>query len=400
MKTKFMLLITVMLILSISLVGCGEPKGAYKGNIYVAGHGGHIADATISIDPTDTKKPIKIPKYAIWTGDKLHSISLGRAATHGLHDVRVDNQNPNILLWSTYRNPDSKVIVGKADTVTGKWVTEKVLDLPKEVIDFKKTATAPFYCASGQSVKHYFPIFMGYPAFIDVIDKATLELKHRVMLAKNPEFPVNYKFTHGVNSLDGKVLFLAVNEATEPHGDHTGKHYFYLIDIPALENGELKVLAKNVAEFPKGTITFRGSYTPDGKHILLAGRTRAIVLNAADLSVVKDVPAPAEPAGMENHDIVSSPDGKYGIATFRVDIEVNGKKIKDGQIALLDVNAGKWIGERQSICRHCHAKSDKGWLLRTPIKMVGCDRCHLDPRSFQDIKADQMLCGADARWKK
>ncbi|MDI6744154.1 MAG: hypothetical protein QMD07_02140 [Thermodesulfovibrionales bacterium] len=400
MKTKFMLLTTVMLILSISLVGCGEPKGVYKGNIYVAGHGGHIADATVSIDPTDTKKPFKIPTYAIWTGDKLHPIHLGRAATHGLHDVRVDNQNPNTLFWSNYRHPDSKLIVGKADAVTGKWTAEKVLDMPKEVMDFKKTDKVVFYCGSGQSAKYYFPIFMGYPAFIDVIDKATLELKHRVMLASNPKLPVNYKFTHGFNSPDNKVLFLSVNEAAEPHGDHNGKQHFYLIDIPALENGQLNVLAKNMAEFPKGTITFRGSFTPDGKQILLAGRTRSLVLNAADLSVVKDVPVPAEPAGIENHDIVTSPDGKYGIATLRVDVEVDGKKIKDGQIALLDVNAGKWIGGMQSVCRHCHAKSQKGTLLKIPMKIVGCDRCHLDPRSYQDIKADQMLCGADARWRK
>lgn len=400
MKARFTLLAVAMLILSISLMGCGEPKGAYKGNIYVAGHGGHIADALVSIDPTDTKQPIKIPKYAVWTGDKLHFIPLGRAATHGLHDVRVDSQDPNTLLWSNYRHPDFKLIVGKADLTTGKWKAEKAYDLPAEVKDFKKTDKFPFYCGSGQSAKYYFPIFMGYPGFIDVVDKATLELKHRVWLKDNPEFPVSYKFTHGVDSLDGKSLFLAINDATEPHGDGTGKQHFFLVDLPALENGELKVLVKNVVDFPKGTITFRGSFTPDGKNIMLAGRTRALVLNAADLSVLKDIPLPAEPAGMETHDVVSTPDGKYGIATIRVDVEVDGKKIKDGQLALLDVNAGKWIGERQSTCRHCHAKHVKSWPLSTPMKMVGCHRCHQDPKTYQDIAADQMLCGADAKWRK
>jgi hypothetical protein len=400
-KKGFILLMIGLLAFGLVLSACApEPKGAYKGRVFVTGHGGHIADANVAIDPTDTENPIKIPKYAIWTGDKLHFIPLGRAATHGFHDVRVDSQNPNILLWSNYRHPDSKLIVGKADATTNKWIAEKVLDMPKEVMDFKKTATVTFYCGSGQSVKYYFPIFMGYPGFIDVIDKATLELKHRVMLAKNPEFPVNYKFTHGVNSPDNKVLFIAINEAKEPHGDHTGKHYWYLLDIPALENGELKVVAKNVVEFPKGTVTFRSNYTPDGKYILQSGRTRAIVLNAQDLSVVKEIPVPAEPAGIENHDIVSSPDSKYGIGTLRVDIEVEGKKIKDGQLWLIDLAAGKEIGKPQSVCRHCHEKHEKGWLLRTPMKMVGCDRCHLDPRTYQDITADQMLCGADAQWRK
>lgn len=400
-KKDVLLLAIGLIAFSLFLSGCSpDPKGAYKGRIFVTGHGGHIADANVVIDPADTKNPIKIPKYALWTGDKLHFIPLGRAATHGLHDVRVDSQNPNILLWSNYRHPDSKLIVGKADAVTGKWVTEKVLDMPKEVMDFKKTDKVTFYCGSGQSEKYYFPIFMGYPAFIDVIDKATLELKHRVMLAKDTAFPVNYRFTHGINSPDNKVLFLNLNEATGPHGDITGNQYVFLIDIPALENGELKVIKKNFLKLPADVVTLRGTYTPDGKYILQSGRTMMLILNADDLSVVREVPVPADPADIENHDIIPTPDSKYGIATLRTNIEVNGKKIKDGQLLLLNIEAGEIIGKPQSVCRHCHKKSEKSGLLKAGFKMVGCDRCHLDPKTHQDITADQLLCGADAKWGK
>ncbi len=381
-------------ILTISAISYGnKPTGDYAGRIFVAGHGGHIADANVVIDPSDNENPIKIPKYAVWTGNKLHMIQLGPASDHAIHDVRVDSEDPDTIFWSTYLSPKPYVIVGKADSKTNKWIAEKRYDLPKEVLEFGATTKKTLYCGSGQSAKYYMPIFMGYPGFIDVIDKETLDLKHRVMLADNPDLPVNYKFTHGVNSPDNKHMYIVMNDADKPHGSPSGKQHFIVLDMAALEKGELKIVKRSTADFPSGTITFRADYTPDGKYIFQSARTRALVLDAETLKVVSDTPVPE---GMETHDVMSTPDGKYGIASFRVPIEGNdGKVVKDGQIALLDVENDRFIGNPVSTCRQCHEKNEKHGPLTWGFDAVGCTRCHQDVRSSMDVMGNNVLCGID-----
>jgi hypothetical protein len=397
-QTKKSTFLTVMSIVAIVFIVAAigyssKPGGDYFGRIFVAGHGGHIADANVVIDPMDNENPIKIPSYTLWTGNKLHMIPLGPAKDHAVHDVRVDSRDENTVFWSTYLSPKPYVIVGKADAKTNKWIAEKRYELPKEVIAFGKTSTKTLYCGSGQSEKYFLPIFMGYPGFIDVVDKDTLELKHRVMLSSNPDIPVNYKFTHGVNSPDMKHLYIVMNDADKPHGMPNGKQHFILLDMKALENGELKIVKHETAQFPGGTITFRATYTPDGKYILQSARTRTVVLKADDLSVVQDAEIKA---GWENHDVMSSPDGKYGIASLRVPVETkDGKVVKDGQIALYDVAKNRYIGDPVSTCRQCHAKNDKHGPLMWGLELVGCTRCHQDERTSKDVMGNNILCGLD-----
>ncbi|MBI4842801.1 MAG: hypothetical protein HY809_00535 [Nitrospirae bacterium] len=382
-----------VLLTAVAISHGNKPTGDYSGRIFVAGHGGHIADANVVIDPSDADNPIKIPNYTMWTGNKLHMIPLGPSSDHAVHDVRIDSRDPNIAFWSTYLSPKPYVIVGKADLRTNKWISEKKFDLPKEVVDFGKTTTSTLYCGSGQSEKYFMPIFMGYPGFIDVVDKDTLELKHRVMLSGNPEIPVNYKFTHGVNSPDNKYLYIVMNDADAPHGFANGKQHFILLDMKALENGELKIVKKSTAQFPEGTITFRATYTPDGKYIFQSARTRAIVLDAESLAVVQDAPIPA---GFETHDVMSTPDGKYGIAALRVPVEDSGGKVvTDGQISLYDVAGNKFIGKPMSTCRQCHEKNQKHGPLVWGFDLAGCTRCHQDARSSMDVMGNNILCGID-----
>jgi len=110
--------------------------------------------------------------------------------------VRIDNQDPNTAFWSNYTSKKPSVLVGKLDLRTNRWTAERRLDLPKEVLDFGKTTTKTLYCAPGQTERYFLPIFMGYPGFIDVIDKKDLSLKRRVMMASNPELPTNCTYTH------------------------------------------------------------------------------------------------------------------------------------------------------------------------------------------------------------
>lgn len=409
MNKKGLLLILIgLMAFGLVLSSCApEPKGAYKGRIFVVGMGGHISDVNVSIDPTDTENPIKIPKYAIWTGDKLHMIAMGPDGTHGSHDVRVDNKDKTIAYWSAFEGKKNKVLVGKVNLTTNSWVAEKALDVPKEVLDFfkevMKTSPGTFYCGSGQTPDYFLPVWMGYPPFIDVIDKKTLELKHRVFL-KGPDFPANIKFTHGVNSPDFKYMFVVQGEAKAPFGDLTGVTYFYLLDMDALTKGELKVVKKATYNGALSTVTFRGTYTPDGKYILQSARDRGLIIDADTLEVVREVSTEGLPEETEIHDIIATPDNKYGIMTLRLKTEYGaeeGKKSMDGQIQLFDIASGKKIGKPLSICKHCHVKNEKGWLLNTGFKMVGCNRCHQDPgkRNYLDTMGDTVLCGMDAVWR-
>ncbi len=388
--------VIVVILVIAALIRGSEPKGDYKGRVFVAGHGGHIADANVVIDPSDTVNPIKIPSYAVWSGDKLHMIPLGESRDHAFHDIRIDSENPNTIFWSTYFAKKPSVIVGKADLRTNKWVAEKTYQLPKEVIDFGKTTKSTLYCGSGQSVKYYLPVFMGYPGFIDVVEKGTLELKHRVMFASNPELPTNYTFTHGNNSPDMKYMYIVMGESNPAHAVKglTWKIHFILLDMAALiDNGELKIVKRNSADFPAGTITFRATYTHDGSKILQSGRTRAIVLDANTLEVLQHKEYPIE--GDEVHDVIATPDDKYGIATLRAKIDQDGKKVMDGQIALYDIANNNWIGNATSTCKHCHNKWQKGGPLGLGLRVVGCTRCHQDQRNAIHVVGDNVLCGAD-----
>ncbi len=370
-----------------------KPGGDYAGRVLVAGHGGHIADANVEIDPMDLENPIKIPDYTLWTGNKLHMISLGPASDHAVHDVRIDSRDKNTVFWSTYLSPKASVIVGKADLVENKFIAEKKYPLPKEVIAFGKTTSKTLYCGSGQSDKYFMPIFMGYPGFIDVVDKDTLELKHRVMLSSSPDLPVNYKFTHGVNSPDMKHMYIVMNDADKPHGYPSGKQLFFLLDMASLEKGEIKVVKSSSVDMPEGTISFRATFTADGKYILQSARTRTLLLKADDLTVVKNTPIPA---GWENHDVMPTPDGKYGIAALRVPVEnKKGKVVKDGQIALWDIEKNKYVGKPMSTCRQCHKKNEKHGPLMWGLELVGCTRCHQDERSVEDVMGNNILCGLD-----
>ena len=49
-------------------------------------------------------------------------------------------------------------------------------------VDARATWTGANYCASGQTANFYFPVTMAYEGYIDVIDKKTMEKKHRVFL--------------------------------------------------------------------------------------------------------------------------------------------------------------------------------------------------------------------------
>ncbi len=331
----------------------------YRGTIYVAGMGGHFAKAEVVVDP-GSPQPIQIVN--------LDRVVIGTKKTHPTHDPRIDVRDRNIMFWSTYKlDPDGKVHVGKTDLRTG----QKLLDIAIPLDERAKWKGA-LYCGSGQSKKYYIPVTMTDEAYIDVFDKKTLKLKHRVFLDKLGYKSKGYKFFHGTNTPDMKRFVVAINLAKD--GKPTGNIDLVALDMKALVRGKVKVVAKNkVTGSPGETLTFRQTFTPDGKYLLQSGADRFYVLDGETLELVDEELMEEG----QNHDAIPTPDGKYAILTLRVPIETpelpEGKVITDGALALYDIRAKRMVGAPPSVCYACHKK--------------------------YGIPGNAVLCGADVNWQ-
>lgn len=348
----------------------------YTGRLYVAGHGGHIAVADVQIDPA-AEKPIAITK--------LDRIEIGTPKSHPFHDVRIDGANRDLLFYSTYKldatdGPNKgKLHFGSVD-LKGEKVVKDVALAPDA-----RTATfqGANYCGSGQSSDFYFPITMALEGYIDVIDKKTMEQKHRVFVPESLVPKDSYKFMHGINSPDMKTFYLVVNKSTgTPKGDTpagqwmtNGELALFLLDLPALEKGEFKVLKQNtIAGGNPGdkTITFRMYYTPDSKYILQSAKDMLYVIDAQSLALVHK----ENRIVGENHDAFPTPDGKYAVITLRQKDKWEGCEdpINDGKIQLFDIENKKILGGAESVCYACHKDAD--------------------------VKKDAILCGVEGNWSK
>lgn len=207
----------------------------------------------------------------------------------------------------------------------------------------------------------------GDEAYIDVLDKKTLKLKRRVFL----EYKLGQtKFFHGTNTPDMKKFLVSVNLADE--GKPNGKIDLLMLDMKALENGKVKVLAKTTVTGEPGgkTITFRQYFTNDGKYLPQSAKDRMLLLEAKTLKLIDE-----EMLTGENHDAMPTPDGKYAVLTLRevVGKTADGKDIVDGTLQLYDMTARKIVGKSVSVCASCHA----------PI----------------GITSSAVLCGIDGKWE-
>jgi len=334
-------------------------KKTYSATVYVAGHGGHFAKADVIIDPSDVDDPIKVKS--------LDRVEIGTPESHKVHDARMDG---GTLFWSTYAlDKDGKLHVGKSDLKTGK-VLQDVAFTPDPRAPAK---TGPAYCASGQTKTAFMPVFMGSEGYVDVFDKKTLKLKHRMFIGDLGYKAGTYQFVHGSNSNDMKK-FLVTITLKDAEGKMNGKQDVILLDLPALEKGKFKELARTTLSGEPGkTIAFRQYFSGDDKLIFQSAADRLWVLDAATLKMVDE--KMTKPDLGENHDIQPTPDGKYALLTLRtsdaVACDADGKpmadkKITDGMLALYDAGAKKLVGKRASVCLGCHkdiGQGDKNAIL-------------------------------------
>jgi hypothetical protein len=331
----------------------------YSATVYVAGHGGHFSKSTVTIDPADAESPLKVAD--------LDMVSIGDTDSHKTHDGRLDGPT---LFWSTYAlDKQGKLHVGKSDTKSGKVIQDVAL-----TPDPRSPATnPPAYCASGQSKAAFMPVFMGNEGYVDVFEKKTMKHLHRVFVSDLGYKAGTYQFVHGTNSNDMKRFLVAVTMKGED-GKMNGKQDLVMLDLPALEKGKLKQLAKvTLAGEPGKTITFRQYFSSDDKLVYQSAADRMWVLDGKTLAIVDE--KMTKPGYGENHDVMPTPDGKYAILTLRladtVACDADGKpmgdkKITDGALQLYDATAKKLVGKPVSVCFDCHkgvGKGDKNAIL-------------------------------------
>ena len=322
-------------------------KKTYSATVYVAGMGGHFAKADVTIDPNNADDPIKIAN--------LDRVTIGDKSSHPTHDARIDDGDAAKMFWSTYvLDANKKQHVGVSDLKSGKVIKDVALDPDKRSPGEKP----PLYCASGQSKANYLPVFMGNEGYVDVFDKKTLDHKKRIFVDGLGYKSGSYVFVHGTNSHDMKKFLITITMKGDD-GKANGAIDFILVDLPAMEKGEWKVLAKATHKGEPGkTITFRQYFSKDDKLIFQSAADRFWLLDANNLKMVDEKMSTAG----QNHDAIPTPDGKYAILTLRTSTEgcdaegraIPGKTITDGTIQLYDVDAKKIIGKTASTCLGCH----------------------------------------------
>jgi len=342
----------------------GMAKSTYNGTLYVAGMGGHFSIADVTIDPNNDANPITV--------NNVDMLDIG-GSTHPTHDARIDVNDRNTMYWSTYKldtwkDKEAKggnLHVGKSDLKTGEVLADISFPAPE-----RAGWTGANYCASGQSATSYMPISMANEGYIDVYDKATMKLKHRVFLDELGIKAGETTFAHGTNTPDMKRFLLTVNLTPEGFTKWTGNTRLIYLDMAALEQGKLVKLKEGVITGkPGSTITFRQYFTSDAKYILQSGADRAYLIDADTLKVLDEI----TPLAGEAHDVMPTPDNKYAIITMREKAkDFEGNDSVDGTLQLYDIEAMKTVGSSASVCFKCHKEEGIGKAI---------------------------LCGLDANWK-
>jgi WD40 repeat protein len=327
-----------------------EGNKVFNGTLYVAGWGGHFSVADVTINPNNDEAPITV--------NSVDMLDIGGKG-YPTCDARIDAKDRNTMYWSTYKLDTWKdkgaiggnLHVGKVDLKSGE-VTADVAFAPPA----RAKWTRANYCASGQSHNSYIAVSAANEGYIDVYDKKTMKLKHRVFFDGLGIKAGETTYAHGINTPDMKKFLLTLNLTPRGFTKWSGNSKLIYLDMAALEQGQLVQLQETTIEgLPKdasgGTITFRQNFTPDGKYLLQSGFDRGYLIDAETLEVLDNItPLP----GMV-YDFAPTPDGKHAVMALREKTkDFEGNDSIDGTVLLYDVEKRKTIGKSASVCFACH----------------------------------------------
>ena len=393
--------------------GGGTPAATtYSGTLYMASEsGGHVGVFPITIDPSKAN-PITVNTASVGR-IQLKGQWSNPATKIYLHDVRLDG---NKLYYSSFftgptnTTGESTAHIGYVDLTTAltNGTTNQANDSTTH-IDAAAADTIAFalnamgvgsglraiYCASGQSPTHYFPMSMSFPAYVDVFAKSDLVTAGtktaltRVYINQIDGDAAGWTrvgagdlgtpplaFIHGATNKAGTKMYMATNVVAglSTTTNLAGIFRTYLVNTADIvANGTTPFAPSMVISKATHTvapslasIAYRASFSSDAteKYILQAGSDRLLILNSNDLSVYVDTHATNTTGtvlgggltGIDNHDAMTTPDGKYAILSLRYK-ESAGAKVSSG-IQLYDIVNKKFIGGIASTCgadaTNCH----------------------------------------------
>ncbi len=391
----------------------------YSGTLYMASEGGgHIGVFPVTIDPSNTASPITVDTAA---QSKIQLKGLpGATNAVVFHDLRFDNAaNPTKIYYAAIMSEPTNTGVAdigyvdltKPVTSTNNGINS-VIDINSAAADSIAGALQAMgvgsgmrilYCASGMDTTngYYFAMSMSLPAYLDAIPVSALANGAQGSSVTSPttnhitssttgfhRTPISAifgtetagahvdAFIHGAASPDGKTIYAVTNVVSGLSTTNNLLGVFRAKTIKAsdLESGAAAPTIISSASYTVApslaSIAYRASYTPDAKYILQAGSDRVLILNANDLSLYVDTAATnstdtyklgsGAAGGVDLHDAIATPDGKYAILSMRYYSDTTQKNagILTSGVQLYDINNRKFVGNVVPTCgssaTQCH----------------------------------------------
>lgn len=405
----------------------------YAATLYMASEaGGHVGVYPVTIDPTNTTSPITLDTA------NVKKIQLKGGPTNAtkvvFHDVRLDGNN---LYYSAFFSDTTNstfahigyVDLTLANNATTNNAIDSTIDIDAAAADViagaldamfgitGKTLKA-VYCGSAVTATHYIPMTMSFPAYIDAFPKTLLAAPggahitsattgfHRTYIENIDADAAGWAringssgadlgtpplaFLHGNASPDGTKLLVSTNVVSglSTTNNLAGIFRAYLIPTSAITAGTMtpaQVISKGTYTVAPtlASIAYRGSFSPDGTKYFQSGSDRMLIIDTTSptLALYNDtnndtVKIGGGKTGIENHDVMTTPDGKYALLSIRYyeDATQATAKVKTSGVQLYDIANKKFIGGIISTCgasaAACHPSIGDG-TTRPTCGLVG-----------------------------
>jgi len=412
-STKVLLLVLSLALVSTMMMfsGCSSSSSSstpapaftgYTATLYMASEaGGHVGVYPVTIDPTNTTSPITLDVSNVKKIQLQGSFTSANKVV--FHDVRLDGTKLYYSAFFSSTTNSTIAHLGYVDlTQANSAATNNSIDSTID-IDAMAADTIAFaldamfgitgktlkavYCGSGMTATHYIPMTMSFPAYIDAFPKTAIATANSHVTATTTGFKRTYidsidadaagwtrmaggdlgtpplAFLHGNSSPDGTKLFVSTNVVSGLTTTNNLKGVFraYLLNTSDITSGTMtpsKVISKGSYTVAPtlASIAYRGAFTPDGTKYLQSGSDRMLIIDTTSptLALYNDtnndaVKIGGGKTGIENHDVMVTPDGKYAILAVRY-FDSAAATVKTSGVQLYDINNKKFIGGMVSTC--------------------------------------------------